>query len=149
MMRWLIGGILAVLAILGVLMVLRPGMSAGSGVKPRGDPVTVVGAGSPVSIAPPVASPVEAGAVRPQENPTQDAPILHALALPAGTALRNLATVDPAQRVVCGEVAAPPTAPDRRFVYLRVAGLAAIDDGSAEFARMRERLCARSAAPGE
>lgn len=66
--------------------------------------------------------------------------ILRALRLPPTTRITALKGADPPIGSICGTVAAPGR-PSARFVYVRVSDMAALDDQTLEFTRLRRRLC--------
>ena len=92
----------------------------------------------------PAAAPTSAVAQAAREPSAPDAKIVRALGMPAGASLSDLAPGNAAAQAICGWIAPAPDAPVRRFVFLGLAGLGAVDDGGAEFAQLRERMCARS-----
>lgn len=66
--------------------------------------------------------------------------IVRALHVGRTDRLSDISHGDATGQVLCGAVTSP-SGQSRRFVYLGVAGLGAIDDGSKDFAAMRARLC--------
>lgn len=64
--------------------------------------------------------------------------------MPAGANLSDVAPGNAAGQAICGRVMPAPGVEARRFVFVALAGIGAVDDGEAEFAQLHERMCARS-----
>ncbi|WP_294354208.1 hypothetical protein [uncultured Sphingomonas sp.] len=91
----------------------------------------------------PAAVPTNTVASAARDASATDRAILRALGLPAGATLVDVAPGNAAAQATCGLVASTPNNQPRRFVYLGLAGLGALDDGGAEFAQLHDRMCLR------
>ncbi|WP_156356917.1 hypothetical protein [Sphingomonas sp. Leaf38] len=67
--------------------------------------------------------------------------VLRALAVPTSAHIRIEIGSDPKRQSLCGEMRPTQDRPFRRFIYIRTAKLAALDDGSSDFAVTYDQLC--------
>lgn len=139
---------------LAVLIVLALALAAGflwaarrQAAPPHADGVVVVREGDAPSLAQrslaPAAVPTNTAAPAAQDASAADRAILHALGTPAGATLVDVAPGNAAAQATCGLVAPASNGQARRFVFLGLAGLGALDDGGADFAQLHDRTCIR------
>ncbi len=107
---------------------------AGQPTRPERGTVRVVEGPATPAAQPPMATPSGAPMITPRPD------VLRALRLPATTPITSITRDDPREGVVCGSVAAAEGR-TTRFVYLRSAAMAALDDGDAAFEPLSRRLC--------
>lgn len=67
--------------------------------------------------------------------------VLRALAMPTSAHVRVIVGADPQQQALCGEVRPTQDQPFRRFIYVKAANLATLDDGESDFAVTYDKLC--------
>lgn len=138
---------------LAVLIVLALALAAGflwtgrrQVAAPATDGVVVVREGDASPLAQrrlaPAAVPTNIAAPAARVASATDRTILRALGIPGAT-LVDVTPGNAAAQATCGLVAPAPDGQARRFVFLAVAGLSALDDGGAEFAQLHDRMCLR------